>query len=147
MDVRKRNTRHEILPRSSARRMGSGSAEPIIRDGKSLFVAWYNFGRKHESLKGSTPAMASQLTDHVWTIKELIERAGVKFILAIIVFGLSIPIGFLAAANIYYIFKTRGSSQLPPPEMGHYVMTGSLIFLAILLFTAGVSLASTKKKS
>jgi IS1 family transposase len=42
---------------------------------QSLFVAWYNFGRKHEALKGTTPAMASQLTDHVWTIKELIERA------------------------------------------------------------------------
>ena len=42
---------------------------------QALFVAWYNFGRKHEALKGRTPAMASQLTDHVWTIKELIERA------------------------------------------------------------------------
>jgi hypothetical protein len=42
---------------------------------QSLFVAWYNFGRKHETLKGATPAMASQLTDHVWTIKELIEKS------------------------------------------------------------------------
>jgi hypothetical protein len=33
---------------------------------QALFVAWYNFGRKHEALKGN----------HVWTIKELIERAG-----------------------------------------------------------------------
>jgi hypothetical protein len=37
---------------------------------QSLFVAWHNFGRKHEALKGNTPAMAS----HLWTIKELIER-------------------------------------------------------------------------
>ena len=43
---------------------------------QALFVAWYNFGRKHEALKGQTPAMASKLTDHVWTIKELIEKAG-----------------------------------------------------------------------
>ena len=42
---------------------------------QTLFVAWYNFGRKHEALKGNTPAMASNLTDHAWTIKELIERA------------------------------------------------------------------------
>jgi IS1 family transposase len=42
---------------------------------QALFVAWYNFARKHESLKGQTPAMASNLTDHVWTIKELIEKA------------------------------------------------------------------------
>jgi hypothetical protein len=42
---------------------------------RTLFVAWYNFARKHETLKGNTPAMASGLSDHVWTIKELIERA------------------------------------------------------------------------
>jgi transposase-like protein/IS1 family transposase len=42
---------------------------------QALFVAWYNFGRKHETLKGKTPAMASGLSDHVWTIKELIEKA------------------------------------------------------------------------
>jgi hypothetical protein len=45
------------------------------KDMQALFVAWYNFGRKHEALKGKTPAMASKLTDHVWTIKELIEKA------------------------------------------------------------------------
>jgi IS1 family transposase len=42
---------------------------------QALFVAWYNFARKHEALKGNTPAMASGLSDHVWTIKELLERA------------------------------------------------------------------------
>ena len=40
-----------------------------------LFVAWYNFGRKHETLKGKTPAMACGLGDHVWTIRELVERS------------------------------------------------------------------------
>jgi hypothetical protein len=42
---------------------------------KLLIVAWYNFGRKHEAVKNTTPAMASGLSDHVWTIKTLIERA------------------------------------------------------------------------
>jgi hypothetical protein len=42
---------------------------------QALFVSWYNFARKYETLKGQTPAMASGQTDHVWTIKELIERA------------------------------------------------------------------------
>jgi hypothetical protein len=30
---------------------------------------------RYEALKNQTPAMASKLTDHVWTIKELIEKA------------------------------------------------------------------------
>ena len=42
---------------------------------RAIFVAWYNFGRKHEALDGKTPAMGSKLMDHVWTIKDLIERA------------------------------------------------------------------------
>ena len=42
---------------------------------QAIFVAFYNFCRKHETLKEQTPAMASGLTDSVWTLKELIERA------------------------------------------------------------------------
>lgn len=38
-----------------------------------LFVMHYNFCRKHESLKGRTPAMASGLADHVWKLDELIS--------------------------------------------------------------------------
>jgi hypothetical protein len=30
---------------------------------------------EHEALNNTTPAMASKLTDQVWTTKELIERA------------------------------------------------------------------------
>jgi hypothetical protein len=48
----------------------------------NFFQAWYNFVKPHNSLrlrvdKGRmkwmkrTPAMAEGLTDHVWTIKEL----------------------------------------------------------------------------
>jgi IS1 family transposase/transposase-like protein len=42
---------------------------------QAILVAWYNFARKHESLKGQTPAMATGLTDNVWTVRELLERA------------------------------------------------------------------------
>jgi IS1 family transposase len=42
---------------------------------QAIFVAFYNFCRKHETLKGQTPAMASKLTDTVWTIKQLLENA------------------------------------------------------------------------
>ena len=42
---------------------------------QAIFFAYYNFGRKHEALKGKTPAMASGLADKVWSVKELLERA------------------------------------------------------------------------
>jgi transposase-like protein/IS1 family transposase len=42
---------------------------------QSIFVAFYNFCRKHESLKGQTPAMAGGLTDNQWTILRLLDFA------------------------------------------------------------------------
>jgi hypothetical protein len=41
-----------------------------------LFFAFYNWCRVHRSLRGKTPAMATGLTDHVWTTRELIKNAG-----------------------------------------------------------------------
>ena len=41
----------------------------------SLYVAHYNFCRPHETLQGITPAMAIGVTDHIWTIDELIDAA------------------------------------------------------------------------
>lgn len=40
----------------------------------ALWFAHYNFSRKHMTLK-ETPAMASGLENHVWTIRELIEES------------------------------------------------------------------------
>jgi len=40
----------------------------------SLYVAHYNLCRVHEALR-TTPAMALGMTDHIWTIGELIEAA------------------------------------------------------------------------
>lgn len=40
----------------------------------ALFVAAHNFCRKHHTLK-TTPAVAHGLTDHVWTIEELLREA------------------------------------------------------------------------
>jgi transposase-like protein/IS1 family transposase len=42
---------------------------------QALYFAWYNFCRKHETLKGATPAMASKLTDKVWAVADLLENA------------------------------------------------------------------------
>jgi len=38
----------------------------------SLFFCFYNFCRVHRSIR-MTPAMASGLADHIWTIRELVE--------------------------------------------------------------------------
>jgi IS1 family transposase len=50
----------------------------------SIHFAFYNLCRVHTSLKGQTPAMAAGVSDHVWTLPELIgllesaERVPVK---------------------------------------------------------------------
>jgi hypothetical protein len=77
---------HHIRPWKGRSFVCACGASPIGTNGRSkslkhhkamqaLFIAWYNFGRKNEALKVQTPAMASQLTDHVWSIKQLIEKA------------------------------------------------------------------------
>ena len=38
-----------------------------------LYFAWYNFVRVHSTIK-TTPAVAQGLTDHVWTIEELLAE-------------------------------------------------------------------------
>lgn len=45
-----------------------------LRAAVALFVAWFNFCRIHETLR-VTPAMAADLTDHVWDVAELIREA------------------------------------------------------------------------
>jgi hypothetical protein len=37
----------------------------------ALHFAWYNFVRVHQTLR-VTPAMASNLTDHIWTLEDLL---------------------------------------------------------------------------
>jgi hypothetical protein len=40
----------------------------------ALYVAHYNFCRVHETLR-VTPAMQLAVTDHIWTIGELVDAA------------------------------------------------------------------------
>jgi hypothetical protein len=37
----------------------------------AVFMAWYNFCRVHQTLR-VTPAMEAGLTDHVWSIRDLL---------------------------------------------------------------------------
>jgi transposase-like protein/IS1 family transposase len=46
-----------------------------LRAALALFFAFYNFCRPHSSIKKQTPAMAAGLTDHVWSIQELLTAA------------------------------------------------------------------------
>ena len=39
----------------------------------ALQFFWYNFGRKHITLKGKTPAMVTGLTDRAWTVADLVK--------------------------------------------------------------------------
>ena len=39
----------------------------------ALFLSYYNFARVHSTLR-TTPAVASGLTDHVWTVEELLQK-------------------------------------------------------------------------
>jgi IS1 family transposase len=43
-----------------------------LRAALALHFAYYNFCRKHITLKGATPAMAAGVTDHVWELTELL---------------------------------------------------------------------------
>lgn len=38
----------------------------------ALHFMYYNSGRKHQSLKGKTPAMAAGVADHVWSVEEIV---------------------------------------------------------------------------
>ena len=39
----------------------------------ALYFVWYNFVKQHKSLGGISPAMASELTDHLWNMSDLAE--------------------------------------------------------------------------
>ena len=39
----------------------------------ALYTVWYNFVKQHKSLGGVSPAMASDLTDHLWNMEEIAE--------------------------------------------------------------------------
>jgi hypothetical protein len=40
----------------------------------ALFYMWYNFARVHQTLK-TTPAMAADISSHIWSMREIIGLA------------------------------------------------------------------------
>jgi len=55
-------------------RLTSGFSKSLkhLKAAVSLLMCWYNFCRVHQTLR-VTPAMEAGVTDHVWTIEELLQ--------------------------------------------------------------------------
>ncbi len=51
--------------------LGFSKSLPHLQAAVAPFVAWYDFCRIHKSLR-VTPAMEARVTDHIWSVKELI---------------------------------------------------------------------------
>jgi hypothetical protein len=51
---------------------GFAKTVPYMDDQCEVDKTFYNFCRKHRGLKGETPAMRHGLTDHVWTVAEVL---------------------------------------------------------------------------
>lgn len=66
LSVRMHNRRFTRL--TNAHSKSAAHHEAMI----SIFVAWYNFCRKHETLKKATPAMEAGLADSAWSLEELL---------------------------------------------------------------------------
>jgi len=73
-----------------------------LKHSVALSIAHYNFCRVHHSLRGETPAMAARLTDHIWSIAELLTESGQigseKWICPLLERTVSPPIRVLKAA-------------------------------------------------
>jgi hypothetical protein len=55
-------------------RLTNGFSKKLENHGASvaLYMMAYNFQRKHMTL-GTTPAVAAGITDHIWTIEEIVS--------------------------------------------------------------------------
>ena len=48
-----------------------------LKHAVALHYMFYNFARVHKTL-GKTPAMAAGITDHAWTLEEIISLLDIK---------------------------------------------------------------------
>lgn len=76
--------RNNLTMRMSMRRMtrltnGFSKKWENLNYSLALHFAHYNFCRSHKTLNGATPAMAANLTNTIWTLRDLlVETKGVK---------------------------------------------------------------------
>jgi len=77
--------KHRSLPTLSAKAADKGGAPGLtnafsktlanMRDAVALYVAFYNFCCVNRALGNQTPAMVAGLTDHMWTLAEILSAA------------------------------------------------------------------------
>src|SRR5437764_11978957 len=65
------------LPPPGSGREGRFRRAPRLRRGAGLAMTFfaYNLIKKHDSLKGRTPAMAAGITDRVFTVRDMLFAA------------------------------------------------------------------------
>jgi hypothetical protein len=68
LSVRMATRRYTRLTNAFSRKFENHWAATI------LSYCWYNFGRVHKSLR-MTPAMAAGVSDHIWSVREMLEAA------------------------------------------------------------------------
>jgi IS1 family transposase len=75
--VERSNLTVRMTVRRFTRLTNAHSKSPRHHDAAvALFVMYYNFCRVHSTIK-TTPAVAAGVADHVWMVKELVERTAV----------------------------------------------------------------------
>jgi IS1 family transposase len=69
-----RQSRTMRMPMRRFARLSDGFSKRIENHsaGVALYMMFYNFGRKHQTL-GTTPAVKAGLTDHAWSVEEIIS--------------------------------------------------------------------------
>ena len=68
LTIRMQSRRHTRLTNAHSKSLRHHTAM------QAILFAWYNLIRRHETVK-TTPAVASDLTDHAWTFRELLDNA------------------------------------------------------------------------
>jgi hypothetical protein len=67
-----------------------------------------------------------------------------KYVAAIVLFGLSLLLGLAAAVNVYFIVATMDSSHIRAVTTSSYIMTGALALIAVISLVGGVAILSRR---
>jgi len=68
---------HDVDFRARFRRLTNGFSKKLENHAAmvALYFMYYNFARVHQTLR-VTPAMEARISDHVWSIEEIVALLG-----------------------------------------------------------------------